>query len=48
MYRNGRTDLGAIHKKLSDDKKIAVDFAEKQFMDEFNKAKEDFRQQQLK
>jgi hypothetical protein len=38
----------AMHKKLSDDKKIAVDFAEKQFLDELNKAKEDFRQQQLK
>jgi hypothetical protein len=38
----------AMHKRLSDDKKIAIDFAEKQFIDELNKAKEDFRQQQLK
>jgi hypothetical protein len=38
----------AMYSKLSSDKKIAVDFAEKQFMDELNKAKEDFRLQQLK
>jgi hypothetical protein len=44
----GERQLKAMYKKLSDDKKIAVDFAEKQFMDELNKAKEDFRQQQLK
>jgi hypothetical protein len=44
----GEQQIRAIHKKLSDDKKIAIDFAEKQFMDELNKAKEDFRQQQLK
>jgi hypothetical protein len=38
----------SMYKKLSDDKKIAIDFAEKQFLDELDKAKEDFRQQQLK
>jgi hypothetical protein len=37
-----------MYRKLSDDKKIVIDFAEKQFLDELNKAKEDFRQQQLK
>jgi hypothetical protein len=44
----GEQQIKAMYKKLSDDKKIAIDFAEKQFMDELNKAKEDFRQQQLK
>jgi hypothetical protein len=44
----GEQQMSAMYKKLSDDKKLAVDFAEKQFMDELNKAKEDFRQQQLK
>jgi hypothetical protein len=43
----GEQQAKAMHKKLSEDKKIAVDFAEKQFMDELEKAKEDFRQQQL-
>jgi hypothetical protein len=37
----------AMYSKLSSDRKIAIDFAEKQFMDELNKAKEDFRRQQL-
>jgi hypothetical protein len=36
-----------MYKKLSNDQKVAVDFAEKQFMDDLNKAKEDYRQQQL-
>jgi hypothetical protein len=44
----GEQMLRTMHRKLSDDKKIAIDFAEKQFLDELNKAKEDFRQQQLK
>jgi hypothetical protein len=43
----GEPQAKAMYKKLSDDKKIAVDFAEKQFLDELEKAKEDFRQQQL-
>jgi hypothetical protein len=43
----GDQEKRAMYKKLSDDKKIAIDFAEKQFLDELNKAKEDFRQQQL-
>ena len=37
----------AMHKKLSEDKKIAIDFEESQFLKELSKAKEDFRQQQL-
>jgi hypothetical protein len=44
----GEQQIKSMYKKLSDDKKIAIDFAEKQFLDELNKAKEDFRQQQLK
>jgi hypothetical protein len=36
-----------LYKKLSNDQKIVVDFAEKQFMDDLNKAKEEFRQKQL-
>ncbi|MDR2126546.1 MAG: hypothetical protein LBP63_06940 [Prevotellaceae bacterium] len=44
----GEQQKKTMYKQLSDDKKIAVDFAEKQFLDELNKAKEDFRQQQLK
>jgi hypothetical protein len=42
----GDEQVKEIYKKLSNDKKIAVDFAEKQFLDELNKAKEDYRQQQ--
>lgn len=38
----------AMYKKLSDDKKVAVDFAEHQFLQEMDKAKEDYRKQQLK
>jgi hypothetical protein len=44
----GDQEKRAMYRKLSDDKKIAVDFAEKQFLDELDKAKEDFRQQQLR
>jgi hypothetical protein len=36
-----------MHKKLSEDKKISIDFAEHQFMQELEKAKEDYRQKQL-
>jgi hypothetical protein len=43
----GEQQLKEMHKKLSDENKIAVDFAEKQFLDELEKAKEDFRRQQL-
>jgi hypothetical protein len=37
----------AMYKKLSEDKKIAVDFAENQFMEELAKAKEEYRKQKL-
>jgi hypothetical protein len=37
----------SMYKKLSDDKKVAVDFAEHQFLQELEKAKEDYRQKQL-
>ena len=37
----------AMYKKLSDEKKIAVDFAEHQFLKDLEKAKEDYRQKQL-
>jgi hypothetical protein len=36
----------AIVKKVSDDKKLEIDFAEHQFLEEMKKAKEDFRQSQ--
>ena len=37
----------AMYKKLSNDKKIAVDFAEHQFLQDLEKAKDDYRKQQL-
>ena len=37
----------AMHKKLSEDKKISVDFAEYQFLQEMAKSKEEYRQKQL-
>jgi hypothetical protein len=43
----GEQQQRAMYKKLSDDKKIAVDFAEHQFLQELEKAKEDYRQKQL-
>ncbi|GHT11267.1 hypothetical protein AGMMS4956_04010 [Bacteroidia bacterium] len=35
--------MTAIHKKLSDDKKLSIDFAEDQFKKEMEKAKEEYR-----
>jgi hypothetical protein len=43
----GEQGARAMHKKLSEDKKISIDFAEHQFMQELEKAKEDYRQKQL-
>jgi hypothetical protein len=37
----------AMYKKLSEDKKIAIDFEEHQFLDELAKAKEEYRKQKL-
>jgi hypothetical protein len=39
----GEQNLSAIHKKLSADKKLSIDFAEDQFKKEMEKAKEDYR-----
>jgi len=39
----GEQNLSAIHKKLSADKKLSIDFAEQQFKKEMEKAKEDYR-----
>jgi hypothetical protein len=39
-------NLSRIHKKLSDDKKISIDFAEHQFKQEMEKAKEEYRNRQ--
>ncbi|MDR3329037.1 MAG: hypothetical protein LBS63_02865 [Prevotellaceae bacterium] len=38
--------VAGIVKKISDEKKLAIDFAERQFLDEMKKAKEDFRASQ--
>jgi hypothetical protein len=38
--------ITAIHKKLTDDKKLSIDFAEDQFKKDMAKAKEDFRSNQ--
>jgi hypothetical protein len=35
--------LARIHKKLSEDKKLSIDFAEERFKKEMEKAKEDYR-----
>jgi hypothetical protein len=35
--------LSRIHKKLTDDQKLSIDFAEHQFKQEMEKAKEDYR-----
>lgn len=43
----GEQQVRAMHKKLSDDQKIAVDFAEHQFLQELEKAKEEYRKKQL-
>ncbi|MDR0970973.1 MAG: hypothetical protein LBM25_01135 [Bacteroidales bacterium] len=37
----------AMYKKLSEEKKIAIDFQEHQFMNDLAKAKEDYRKQRL-
>jgi len=37
----------AMHKKLTDDKMLQVDYQEYQFMQDLQKAKEDYRQKQL-
>jgi hypothetical protein len=42
----GDETLSAMHKKLTADKKISIDFAEDQFKKEMEKAKADFRKQQ--
>ncbi|MDR2563796.1 MAG: hypothetical protein LBC98_07620 [Prevotellaceae bacterium] len=44
----GEQQQRAIHKKLTQDEKISIDFEESQFLKELNKAKEDYRQQQSK
>ncbi|MDR1122214.1 MAG: hypothetical protein LBM08_15070 [Dysgonamonadaceae bacterium] len=42
----GEQQQRAMYKKLSDDKKVSVDFAEHQFMQELGKAKGDYLQKQ--
>ena len=37
----------AMHKKLTDEKMLQIDFQEHQFLQELQKAREDYRQQQL-
>jgi hypothetical protein len=39
----GEQGLSAIHKKLTDDQKLSIDYAEAQFIKDMSKAKEDFR-----
>jgi hypothetical protein len=39
----GEESLPRIHKKLTDDQKLSIDFDEQQFKKEMEKAKEDFR-----
>jgi hypothetical protein len=39
----GEEGLAPIHKKLTDDQKLSIDFAEAQFKKEMEKAKEDYR-----
>jgi hypothetical protein len=36
-------EMPAIYKKLTDDKKLSIDFAEYQFKQELEKAKEEYR-----
>lgn len=36
-----------MHKRLTEDKKLAIDFEESQFLKELEKAKDDYRKQQL-
>jgi hypothetical protein len=42
----GEESLSRIHKKLTDDQKLSIDFAEHQFKQEMEKAKEDYRSRQ--
>jgi hypothetical protein len=42
----GEETLSRIHKKLTDDQKLSIDFAEYQFKQEMEKAKEDYRHRQ--
>jgi hypothetical protein len=42
----GEETLSGIHKQLTDDKKLSIDFAEHQFKQEMEKAKEDYRKRQ--
>lgn len=42
----GEAGLSRIHKQLSDDQKLSIDFAEQQFKKEMEKAKEDYRNRQ--
>jgi hypothetical protein len=42
----GEETLSRIHKKLTDDQKLSIDFAEYQFKQEMEKAKEDYRNRQ--
>jgi hypothetical protein len=42
----GDQEKRSLHKKLSDDKKIGIDFQEHLFLQELEKAKEDYRKQQ--
>jgi hypothetical protein len=42
----GEENLSHIHKKLSDDKKLSIDFGEHQFKQDMEKAKEEYRNRQ--
>jgi hypothetical protein len=42
----GEESLSRVHKKLTDDQKLSIDFAEQQFKKEMEKAKEDYRNRQ--
>jgi hypothetical protein len=42
----GEEALSRVHKKLTDDQKLSIDFAEYQFKQEMEKAKEDYRNRQ--
>jgi hypothetical protein len=42
----GEESLSRIHKKLTDDQKLSIDFAEHQFKQEMEKAKADYRSRQ--
>jgi hypothetical protein len=42
----GEESLSRIHKKLTDDQKISIDYAEYQFKQDAAKAKEDYRSRQ--